>query len=152
MKITVEFDSLQEVNDFCDGILVAPGFAQAARDERKAADEAPKKAEAKKSSPKKEKAQEEAKTEAEEAPAEDEERYALTEKGKAIVQEPEKDARKEAAHTESDLKLLLSGKLKAGKKAEVKELFTKYGVSCLTDLIEKEKENIDAIYAEAEVI
>ena len=66
MKITVEFNSLQEINDFCAGVFIAPGLAQAAREQCEAAEEAPKKAEVKKSSPKAEKAQEEAQTIAEE--------------------------------------------------------------------------------------
>ncbi len=133
MKITVEFDNLQEIDDFCNGILIAPGLAQISRQEREDATEQPKKTEVKKSSPKKEKAQEE-------APAE----------GPEPVEEKEEKAATE--HSDSDLKMLLSDKLKAGKKKEVKALFDKHGVSCLTDLLEKESDNIDAIYAEAEVI
>lgn len=140
MKITVEFDNLQEIDDFCNGILIAPGLAQTARQEREDATEQPKKTEVKKSSPKKEKAQEEAKAEPDEAPAE----------GPEPVEEKEEKAATE--HSDSDLKMLLSDKLKAGKKKEVKALFDKHGVSCLTDLLEKESDNIDAIYAEAEVI
>ena len=65
MKITVEFDNLQEINDFCNGVLIAPGLAQEARKETaEAATEAPEEPKAKKSTPKKEKAQEEPKTEA----------------------------------------------------------------------------------------
>lgn len=65
MKITVEFDNLQEINDFCNGVLIAPGLAQTAREEAaQPVAEEPKKAEPKKATPKKEEAQEEAKTEA----------------------------------------------------------------------------------------
>jgi len=143
MKITVEFDNLQEINDFCNGVLIAPGLAQAAREENaQPAQEPVKETKAKKSTPKKEEAQEEAKTEAAEAPAED-----------PVKETPAKEDEPAAGqHSEGDLKLLLSDKLKKGKKAEVKKLFEKYGVSCLTDLIAKEKDNIDAVYAEAEVI
>lgn len=64
MKITVEFDSLQEIEDFCNGVVIAPGLAQACRKENaEAATEKPEEPKAKKSTPKKEKAQEEAKTE-----------------------------------------------------------------------------------------
>lgn len=79
MKITVEFNSLQELDEFCNGVVIAPGLAQKAREENaQQPQEEPKKAEAKKSTPKSTKAQDE-------APA------------KANVQETEKDARKEEA-------------------------------------------------------
>ena len=79
MKITVEFNSLQELDEFCNGVVIAPGLAQKAREENaQQPQEEPKKAEEKKSTPKSTKAQDE-------APA------------KANVQETEKDARKEEA-------------------------------------------------------
>lgn len=142
MKITVEFDNLQEIEDFCNGVVIAPGLAQACRKENaEAATEAKEAPKAKKSTPKKAEAQEEAKTEEAEAPAE------------APVEEaPAKEEKKAAGHSEGDLKLLLSDKLKAGKKAEVKKLFEKYGVTCLTALLEAQKDNLDAVYEEAEGI
>lgn len=77
MKITVEFNSLQELDEFCNGVVIAPGLAQKAREENaQQPQEEPKKAEAKKSTPKSTKAQDDAPT-------------------KANVQETEKDARKE---------------------------------------------------------
>lgn len=72
MKITVEFNSLQELDEFCNGVVIAPGLAQKAREENaQQPQEEPKKAEAKKSTPKKAEAKEEPKAEASEAPAED---------------------------------------------------------------------------------
>ena len=69
MKITVEFNSLQELDEFCNGVVIAPGLAQKAREENaQQPQEEPKKAEAKKSTPKKTEAKEEAKTEAVEPP------------------------------------------------------------------------------------
>ena len=143
MKITVEFNSLQELDEFCNGVVIAPGLAQKAREENaQQPQEEPKKAEAKKSTPKSTKAQDG-------APA------------KANVQETEKDPKadapakeekKAAGHSDGDLKLLLSDKLKAGKKTEVKKLFEKYGVTCLTALLEAQKDNLDAVYEEAEGI
>ena len=147
MKITVEFENLQELDEFCNGVAIAPALAKKVSTSTETAQEAPKAPEAKKSTPKSTKAQDE-------APA------------KANVQETEKDARKEedpkaipakeekkaAGHSEGDLKLLLSDKLKAGKKAEVKKLFEKYGVTCLTALFEAQKDNLDAVYEEAEGI
>lgn len=80
MKIIVGFNSLQELDEFCNGVVIAPGLAQKAREENaQQPQEEPKKAEAKKSTPKSTKAQDEApakanvqETEGEEpAPAED---------------------------------------------------------------------------------
>ena len=80
MKITVEFENMQELDEFCNGVVIAPGLAQKAREENaQQPQEEPKKAEAKKSTPKSTKAQDEApakanvqETEEEEpAPAED---------------------------------------------------------------------------------
>lgn len=140
MKITVLFENMQELDEFCNGI--APALARACRKENaEAATEAKEAPKAKKSTPKKAEAQEEAKTEEAEAPAE------------APVEEaPAKEEKKAAGHSEGDLKLLLSDKLKAGKKAEVKKLFEKYGVTCLTALFEAQKDNLDAVYEEAEGI
>lgn len=73
MKITVEFNSLQELDEFCNGVVIAPGLAQKAREENaQQPQEEPKKAEAKKSTPKSTKAQDEPKTEASEVPFEEE--------------------------------------------------------------------------------
>ena len=141
MKITVEFNSLQELDEFCNGVAIAPALAKKVSTSTETAQEAPKAPEAKKSTPKKTEAQEEAKTEEAETPAE------------APVEEaPAKEEKKAAGHSDGDLKLLLSDKLKAGKKTEVKKLFEKYGVTCLTALLEAQKDNLDAVYEEAEGI
>lgn len=142
MKITVEFENLQELDEFCNGVAIAPALAKKVSTSTETAQEAPKAPEAKKSTPKSTKAQDE-------APA------------KANVQEteedpkadaPAKEEKKAAGHSDGDLKLLLSDKLKAGKKTEVKKLFEKYGVTCLTALLESQKDNLDAVYEEAEGI
>ena len=78
MKITVEFNSLQELDEFCNGVAIAPGLVKKVSTSAETAQEVPKVPEAKKSTPKSTKAQDE-------APA------------KANVQETEKDARKEEA-------------------------------------------------------
>ena len=78
MKITVEFENLQELDEFCNGVAIAPALAKKVSTSAETAQEAPKAPEAKKSTPKSTKAQDE-------APA------------KANVQETEKDARKEEA-------------------------------------------------------
>ena len=143
MKITVEFDNLQEINDFCNGVLIAPGLAQKAREENaQHPQEEPKKAEAKKSTPKSTKAQDEAPAKANVQETEEEPK----------ADAPAKEEKKAAGHSDGDLKLLLSDKLKAGKKTEVKKLFEKYGVTCLTALLEAQKDNLDAVYEEAEGI
>lgn len=54
--------------------------------------------------------------------------------------------------SETDVKLLLSEKLKAGKKAAVKELFKQYGVEKLSELIEKHPDKLGDFYREAEGI
>ena len=143
MKITVEFENLQELDEFCNGVVIAPGLAQKAREENaQHPQEEPKKAEAKKSTPKKAEAKEEPKMEASEVPFEEEPK----------ADAPAEEEKKAAGHSDGDLKLLLSDKLKAGKKTEVKKLFEKYGVTCLTALLEAQKDNLDAVYEEAEGI
>ena len=143
MKITVEFENLQELDEFCNGVVIAPGLAQKAREENaQHPQEEPKKAEAKKSTPKKAEAKEEPKMEASKVPFEEEPK----------ADAPAKEEKKAAGHSDGDLKLLLSDKLKAGKKTEVKKLFEKYGVTCLTALLEAQKDNLDAVYEEAEGI
>ena len=79
MKITVEFENLQELDEFCNGVAIAPALAKKVSTSTETAQEAPKAPEAKKSTPKSTKAQDEApakanvqETEGEEpAPAED---------------------------------------------------------------------------------
>ena len=78
MKITVEFNSLQELDEFCNGVAIAPALAKKVSTSAEVIQEALKAPEAKKSTPKSTKAQDE-------APA------------KANMQETEKDARKEEA-------------------------------------------------------
>ena len=141
MKITVEFENLQELDEFCNGVAIAPALAKKVSTSTETAQEAPKAPEAKKSTPKKAEAQEEAKTEAVGVDNED-----------PTDAEPKKEEKKAAGHSDGDLKLLLSDKLKAGKKTEVKKLFEKYGVTCLTALLEAQKDNLDAVYEEAEGI
>lgn len=142
MKITVEFENMQELDEFCNGVAIAPALAKKVSTSTETAQEAPKAPEAKKSTPKSTKAQDEAPAkvnvqETEEDPKAD---------------APAKEEKKAAGHSDGDLKLLLSDKLKAGKKTEVKKLFEKYGVTCLTALLEAQKDNLDAVYEEAEGI
>ena len=139
MKITVLFENMQELDEFCNGI--APALARACRKENaEAATDAKEAPKAKKSTPKKAEAQEEAKTEEKEAPEE------------SIEHAPDYTAGAGKKVTESQVKVLLSEKLKAGKKAKVKELFGKYGVEKLSELIEKHPDKLDEFYKDAEGI
>lgn len=60
MKITVEFNNLQELDEFCNGIAIAPGLARKIAESTEAPQEAPKAPEAKKSTSKKETGKDEA--------------------------------------------------------------------------------------------
>lgn len=72
MKITVEFNSLQELNEFCNGVAIAPALAKKVSTSAETAQEEPKKAEAKKSTPKSTKAQDEAPAKPQQAPKQEE--------------------------------------------------------------------------------
>lgn len=159
MQITVTFNSLEEVNEFASRVWIA-GLTEEkkpltkeelnesakktaeiinAAEAKEEAEKKAKKEEAKKSSPKTEKP-------AEEAPAQSDE---------PAEELPFAEDKKEdpaAGVTESQVKVRLSEKLKAGKKAEVKELFGKYGVEKLSELIEKHPDKLDEFYKDAEGI
>lgn len=124
MQITVTFDSLEEFKEYM-GIESPSKIAQAPQ-------EAPKKSEAKKAPEKVEKP-------AEEAPAKQDEASAAAPAKKSDI-------------GETEVRVLLSEKLKAGKKAQVKKLFTKYGVEKLSELIEQHPDKLEEIYKEAEGI
>lgn len=68
MKITVEFNSLQELDEFCNGVAIAPGLVKKVSTSAETAQEAPKAPEAKKSTPKKETAKDEAPAKPQQAP------------------------------------------------------------------------------------
>ena len=138
MKISVEFNSIEEMQAFAREITgekkpltikelnetakVTEAIINAA-EEKEAAEKAAKKA-AKKEEP----------APVAEAPAKEEAPAATSE------------------ITETQVKVLLSEKLKAGKKTQVKELFGKYGVDKLSELIEKHPDKMAQIYKEAEEI
>lgn len=124
MQITVTFDSLEEFKEYM-GIESPSKIAQAPQ-------EAPKKSGAKKAPEKVEKP-------AEEAPAKQDEAPAAAPAKKSDI-------------GETEVRVLLSEKLKAGKKAQVKKLFTKYGVEKLSELIEQHPDKLEEIYKEAEGI
>lgn len=159
MQITVTFNNLEEVNEFASRVWIA-GLTEEkkpltkeelnesakktteiinAAEAKEEAEKKAKKEEAKKSSPKTEKPAEEAPAQSDE-PAEE-----------LPFTEDKKEA-PAAGVTESQVKVRLSEKLKAGKKAEVKELFGKYGVEKLSELIEKHPDKLDEFYKDAEGI
>ena len=72
MKITVEFNSLQELDEFCNGVAIAPGLVKKVSTSAETAQEAPKAPEAKKSTPKKETAKDEAPAKPQQAPKQEE--------------------------------------------------------------------------------
>ena len=72
MKITVEFNSLQELDEFCNGVAIAPGLVKKVITSAETAQEAPKAPEAKKSTPKKETAKDEAPAKPQQAPKQEE--------------------------------------------------------------------------------
>ena len=72
MKITVEFNSLQELDEFCNGVAIAPALAKKVSTSAETAQEAPKAPEAKKSTPKKETAKDEAPARPQQAPKQEE--------------------------------------------------------------------------------
>lgn len=72
MKITVEFNSLQELDEFCNGVAIAPGLLKKVSTSAETAQEAPKAPEAKKSTPKKETAKDEAPAKPQQAPKQEE--------------------------------------------------------------------------------
>lgn len=72
MKITVEFNSLQELDEFCSGVAIAPGLVKKVSTSAETAQEAPKVPEAKKSTPKKETAKDEVPAKPQQAPKQEE--------------------------------------------------------------------------------
>ena len=72
MTITVEFKSLQELDEFCNGVAIAPGLVKKVSTSAETAQEAPKAPEAKKSTPKKETAKDEAPAKPQQAPKQEE--------------------------------------------------------------------------------
>lgn len=143
MQIVCTFNDFEEIEVFARRVLEqkAPLTAKElnesakktaeiinAAEAKEEAEKQAKKEKVEKSTPKTEKP-------AEEAPAQSDE---PTEKSEDI--------------SESDLKILLSKKLKAGKKAKVKELFEEYGVDSLSGLIDKHPDKIAEAYHKAEGI
>jgi hypothetical protein len=133
MQIVITFDSFEELEAFKQRIVAEATTGHDVVTAAPKTEEKPKKA------PKK-------------APVEDEATPQEPE------QEPEKTETKEekpaakSKHTESELKSLITHKLTDGKKKEIKELFAKWGAEKLSDVIAKNPDKIDEIYADAEEV
>jgi len=140
MKITIELDSLEELEDLTTRILVG-GTGVNLRDSKPAKDPepapAPKKAPAKKAEPKPVEDPELPFKEAEPAPTATE----IINKAEAKI-----------GADESAVKLLLADKIKGGKKAEVRALFEEYGVTKLSELISKHPDKLQEIAVKAEAL
>lgn len=72
MKITVEFNSLQELDEFCNGVAIAPALAKKVSTSAEVIQEAQKAPEAKKSTPRSTKAKDEAPAKPQQAPKHEE--------------------------------------------------------------------------------
>lgn len=72
---------------------------------------------------------------------------AKTEETEAKAEDPA-----EAEASESDVKVMLAGKIKAGKKAEVRALFEEYGVTKLSELTAKYPEKLGEFAEKAEAL
>ena len=68
--------------------------------------------------------------------------------------EPDKNRVKmmSAAEVESDVKVMLAGKIKDGKKAEIRALFEEYGVTKLSELTAKYPEKLAEFAKKAEAL
>ena len=69
-----------------------------------------------------------------------------------IVDEVTTKTEESAGANESDVKVLLAGKIKAGKKAEVRALFEEYGVTKLSELTAKYPEKLGEFAEKAEAL
>ena len=141
MQLVITFDGFEEFEAFKRRIVAeATTGHDIMTATPKAEEPAPKTEEKPKKAPKK-------------APVEDE----LPFGNEITVQEPEPEKTEEkpaakSKHTESELKSLITHKLTDGKKKEIKELFAKWGAEKLSDVIAKNPDKIDEIYADAEEV
>ena len=71
---------------------------------------------------------------------------------KAEPEETEAKTEEPAEASESDVKVMLAGKIKAGKKAEVRALFEEYGVTKLSELTAKYPEKLAEFAEKAEAL
>ena len=136
MKITIELDSLEELEDLTTRILVG-GTGVNLKSPAKDPDPELAKEEKLKKAPAPKKAEPE--------PAKDPEPVKTAEE---IINKVEAKAEAD----ESAVKLMLADKIKGGKKAEIKALFEEYGVSKLSELIAKHPDRLAEFAKKAEAI
>lgn len=67
-------------------------------------------------------------------------------------EEKEGEAKDGTDIDETAVKVLLAGKIKSGKKAEMRALFESYGVSKISELIEKSPDKLNEFYHKAEAL
>lgn len=115
MKIVVEFNSLEEMDQFCNGVAIGPGILEKAKVVTSAAEkqETKKKGKAAKEEP---------------APAEPE----AQEQEESVAQEPEQE------YTLEDVRAKLGALQKAGRREEVKALLKSVGADKLPEVDPKD--------------
>lgn len=145
MQIVVTFNNFEEMETFAQKLLEKkkPFTAAELTEMSKDTTEIINRAEAREEAEKKAEKAAKNKAEAKKQPKAEEE---SADKPDTTSEETSEDV------SDTDVKILLSEKLKAGKKAEVKELFGKYGVEKLSELIEKHPDKLAEFYKDAEGI
>ena len=126
MQIVITLNSYEELEE------LQGNLARILGGNKTEAAPAPKKAPAKKAEPKAD-------------PVQDPEPVQVVDEVTTKTEEP-------AEANESDVKVLLAGKIKAGKKAEVRALFEEYGVTKLSELTAKYPEKLGEFAEKAEAL
>ena len=126
MQIVITLNSYEELEELQGNLARILGGNKAE------ATPAPKKAPAKKAEPKAD-------------PVQDPEPVQIVDEVTTKTEEP-------AEANESDVKVMLAGKIKAGKKAEVRALFEEYGVTKLSELTAKYPEKLAEFSKKAEAL
>lgn len=122
MKLIVEFNSYQEIDDFMNGVTIAPALLDIEASESKKSAKTVVKEEKPKKAKKVEEVKEEV-SEEEEPKAED------------IMPAPQEEVKKYAIE---DVRAVLGKLQKAGKKEEVKALIASFGVDKLSQIKEED--------------
>lgn len=132
MNITVTFNSLKELQDFQNNIVI-----KGAADAQKPAEKAPEK--------KSEKVTPKAEKPAQVAPAKPD---PVAEIPAPVMNPPEEPAPKKAEKklTATDLKVFAATQAKAGYRSQLKALLTSYGEKSVTDLTEHQPEKMQEFY------
>ena len=136
MQITITLDSLEELDELTTRILVGGTGVNL----KKPAEEEPapvKKAPAKKAEPK---------------PEPDPELPFKEAEPEQTATEIINKAEAKAEVKETDLKLLLAAKMKAGKKAEIRALFDEYGVAKLSELVADKPDKLAEFQSKVEAL